>query len=79
MISIDNIRILFIIFERKFKELEVVVKFKKNNNIFYSIILVDICEAGKEAFSLRQYTLYVYVYVQVRRAGEACRLRARCG
>ena len=21
------------------------------------------CEAGKEAFSLRQYTLYVYVYI----------------
>jgi len=38
--SIGNIRILFMISERKFKEVEVVVKFYECYSIFYSIIPV---------------------------------------
>ena len=34
LISIGNIRMLFMIFERKFKELEVVVKFKSLTTYF---------------------------------------------
>ena len=53
MISIGNINILFMISERKFKELEeleVVVRFLVYYSIFYNIMsVVDNWEAGKEA------------------------------
>ena len=61
LISIGNIRVLFMISERKFKEMRVVVKFYEYYSIFCSIIPSIICEAGKEALRLRQYILYVYV------------------
>jgi len=53
-------RSLFMTSGRKFKELEVVVKFYEYYSIFCSIIPSIICEAGKEALRLRQYILYVY-------------------
>jgi len=53
LISIGNINILFMISERKFKELEeleVVVRFLVYYSIFYNIMsVVDNWEAGKEA------------------------------
>ena len=53
--------------ERKFKELEVVVKFYEYYSIFLQYYPSINCEAGKEAFRLCQYNLYVYVYDNILR------------
>ena len=64
MISIGDIRILFMIFKHKFKKLEVIRRHYEYYSTFYSIMWVYNWEADKEVLGLRQYMLYIYVLFQ---------------